>query len=68
MSTDPNYELVARIWRDSVGSDDSVFVEVIDGELHLTVMIDEATVGVVLPPARVRDLRNALTRAEKRLS
>ena len=69
MSTNPDYELIARIWRDAAGgSDDSVYVEVINGELHLTVMTDDLSVGVVLPPERIRDLRNAIARAEKRLA
>lgn len=69
MSRDEDYELIARIWRDSAStSDDGVYVEVIDGELHLTVMADAAATAVVLPPERVRELRNAIVRAEKRLA
>jgi hypothetical protein len=69
VTLDPNYELIARIWRDSSSnSEDSVYVEIIGDVLQITVMTDEVATAVTLPPARVRDLRNALTRAEKRLS
>jgi hypothetical protein len=66
--SDPDYELVARIWRDSTSTDDSVYVEIIEGEIQLTMMIDTSMLYIKLSPERIRDLRNALARAEKRLS
>jgi hypothetical protein len=69
VSFDPDYELIARVWRDSSsGSDDSVYVEIIEGEIQLTMMIDTSMLYIKLSPERVKDLRNALARAEKRLS